>query len=44
MEEYVSFDTSKIKQSMIRTEKDLEKDILEVSRILKDITTVDWKE
>jgi CLASP N terminal len=44
MEEYVPMDTSKIKQSKIRTEKDLEKEILEVCRILKDTTTSDWKD
>ena len=30
MEEYVPIDTSKIKQSKIRTEKDLEKEILDI--------------
>lgn len=44
MEEYEPVDTDKIKISKIRTEKDLEKEVIEISKVLKDTSTVDWKE
>lgn len=44
MEEYEPVDTDKIKISKIRTEKDLEKEIIQISKVLKDTTTADWKE
>lgn len=44
MEEYAPIDVSKVKPSKLRTEKDLEKEILEIWRILKDTTTADWKD
>lgn len=44
MEEYEPVDMSKIKLSKIRTEKELEKEIAEICKTLKDITTADWKD
>ena len=42
MAEYVPLDTSKIKQSKIRSEKELEKEVNEICKVLKDTTSADW--
>lgn len=44
MEEYEPIDVSKIKPSKIKTEKDLEKELTDISKVLKDNTTKDWKD
>ncbi len=44
MEEYEPVDTQEIKISKIKAEKELEKEIIEISKTLKDTTTKDWKD
>jgi phenylpyruvate tautomerase PptA (4-oxalocrotonate tautomerase family) len=44
MEDYEPIDTQNIKQSKIKSEKELEKDINEIAIILKDTQTSDWKD
>jgi phenylpyruvate tautomerase PptA (4-oxalocrotonate tautomerase family) len=44
MEDYDPIDTQNIKQSKIKSEKELEKDINEIAIILKDTQTSDWKD
>jgi hypothetical protein len=42
MAEYTPIDILKIKQSKIRSEKELEKEINEACKVLKDTTSADW--
>ena len=44
MEDYEPIDTQNIKQSKIKSEKELEKDVNEIAIILKDTQTSDWKD
>jgi hypothetical protein len=44
MEDYEPIDTQNIKQSKIKSEKELEKDINDIAIILKDTQTSDWKD
>jgi hypothetical protein len=44
MEDYEPIDTQNIKQSKIKSEKELDKDINEIAIILKDTQTSDWKD
>jgi hypothetical protein len=44
MEDYEPIDTQNIKQSKIKSEKELERDINEIAIILKDTQTSDWKD
>jgi hypothetical protein len=44
MEDYEPIDTQNIKQSKIKSEKELDKDINEIAVILKDTQTSDWKD
>lgn len=44
MEDYEPVDIEKIKLSKTKNEKDLEKEINEISKILKDTSTSGWKD
>jgi hypothetical protein len=44
MDDHEPVDISKIKQSKIRSEKDLEKEITEICKTIKDTSTNEWKD
>ena len=44
MEDYEPVDTSKIKPSKVKSEKELEREMTEMAKTLKDTQTADWKD
>lgn len=44
MEDYEPVDVSKVKPTKVKSEKDLEKEMTEIAKTLKDTTSADWKD